>query len=126
MPDAPATNTTSLNRSSRVFVSSVRNIDLSQASDSELRARSDGLKHEGILEGTLAECFAIIDETIRRRIGAWQVFDPQFDHAGIGRYRDPAHDLVGSDETIAETLPHVARREHLAIFRRYRPPIGVL
>ena len=108
MPDAPATNTTSLNRSSRVFVSSVRNIDLSQASDSELRARSDGLKHEGILEGTLAECFAVIDETIRRRIGAWQVFDPQFDHAGIGRYRDPAHDLVGSDKTIAETLSFVA------------------
>ena len=95
-------------RSASTFVSSVRDIDLSGASDAELRARSDGLKHGGILEDALAECFAVIDETIRRRIGTWQVFDPQFDHAGIGRYGDPAHDLVGSDKLIAETLSFVA------------------
>ena len=108
MPDAPATNTTSLNRSSRAFVSSVRNIDLSQASDSELRARAAELKRVTPDDHTMSECFAIIDETIRRRIGAWQVFDQGFDGADIGRYRDPAHDLVGSDETIAETLSFVA------------------
>ena len=59
-------------------------------------------------DDTLPECFAVIDETIRRRIGAWQVFDPHFDHADIGRYRDPAHDLAATDTTIAETLAMVA------------------
>ncbi len=95
-------------RFSQKFVSSVRSIDLSNASDPELRARAAELKHGGILEGALAECFAVIDETIRRRVGAWQVFDPQFDHASINRYRDPAHDFDASDKTIAETLSFVA------------------
>ena len=95
-------------RLSQKFVSSVRSIDLSNASDTELRARAAELKHVTPGDHTLRECFAMIDETIRRRIGAWQVFDPQFDHASIGRYRDPAHDFVGSDKTIAETLSFVA------------------
>ena len=96
------------NRSSQSFVSSVRNIDLSQASDEELRARADDLRHSALDEDTLAECFAVIDETIRRRIGAWQVFDPHFEHADIDHYRDQAHDPTGSDNLIAETLAFVA------------------
>ena len=95
-------------RSSQKFVSSVRSIDLSNASDTELRARAAELKQVTPDDHALGECFAIIDETIRRRIGAWQVFDPQFDHASLGRYRDPAHDFVGSDKIIAETLSFVA------------------
>ena len=95
-------------RSVQSFLSSVRAIDLSQASDAELRARADRLKHGSLGEDVLTECFAVIDETIRRRIGTWQVFDPEFEHADIGRYRDPTHDLVASDKVIAETLAYVA------------------
>ena len=94
-------------RLSQKFVSSVRSIDLSNASDTELRARAAELKHGGILEGALAECFAVIDETIRRRIGAWQVFDPQFDHPDIDRYRR-TNGLEGTDKLIAEKLAFVA------------------
>ena len=96
-------------RSAQAFVSTVRGFHLTNVSDAELRARADGLKHGSIGEDALTECFAVIDETIRRRIGAWQVFGPGFDGADIGRYRDPTHDLDASDEIIAETLAHVAQ-----------------
>ena len=66
------------------------------------------LRHRALDEDTLAECFAVIDETIRRRIGAWQVFDPGFEHADIDRYRDLARNLTGIDKLIAETLAYVA------------------
>ena len=95
------------NRSSQSFVSSVRIIDLSQASDEEIRHRADRLRH-GKLDDALVECFAVIDETIRRRIGAWQVFDSGFEHADIDRYRDLAHNLTGIDQLVAETLAYVA------------------
>jgi len=86
----------------------VRAIDLSQTSDAELRARADDLRHGALDDDALTEYFAVIDETIRRRIGAWQVFDPEFEHADIDQYRDPTHDLVASDKVIAETLAYVA------------------
>ena len=96
------------NRSSQSFVSSVRSLDLSQASDEELRERAKALRRSALDEDTLAECFAVIDETIRRRIGAWQVFDSGFEHADIDRYRDLARNLTGIDKLIAETLAYVA------------------
>ena len=95
-------------RSSQEFVSSVRSIDLSQASDEELRERVKELRHGAFDNDTLAECFAVINETIRRRIGAWQVFDPAYDHSDIRRYRDAPHDLTGTQKTIAETLAYVS------------------
>ena len=124
MSDAPVTNDTPSDRSRPLhtragvfqrhdrsyldFVSSVRRIDLSQASDKELRERAEGLRQGELDEEVPAECFAVIDETIKRRIGVWQVFDPGFEHADIDRYRDQAHDLTGVDRTIAQTLAYVA------------------
>ena len=123
MPDAPVINASSgdqpgkrrertgvfrrTDRSEKSFLSPVRNGDLSQASDAELRARADRLKHGTLDDDTLSECFAVIDETIRRRIGTWQVFDPQFEHPDIDRYRK-ANSLEGTDKAIAETLSFVA------------------
>ena len=95
-------------RSAQAFVSSVRSIDLSQESDEELRERAEALKHGALDDDALAKCFAIIDETVRRRIGVWQVFDPTYDHSDIRRYRDAPHDLTGTDKTIAETLAYVS------------------
>ena len=95
------------NRSSQQFVSSVRNIDLSKASDEELRERAKALRRSALDEEALAECFAVIDQTIRRRIGAWQVFDPHFEHADIDRYR-VSNDLERTDDLIAETLAYVS------------------
>ncbi len=95
------------NRSSQSFVSSVRSLDLSQASDEELRERAKALRRNAFDEDAPAECFALIDETIRRRIGAWQVFASQFEHADIDRYR-VSNDLERTDNLIAETLAFVA------------------
>lgn len=94
-------------RSSQSFVSSVRDIDLSSASDTELRARAVELKHVTPDDHTLGEYFAIIDETIRRRIGTWQAFDPEFEHADIDQYRVTIS-LEGTDKLIGETLSFVA------------------
>ena len=107
MLDAPAANTASSGRSPRTFVVSVQNIGLSQESDRDLRACANRLRHDPLTGDALVECFAVIDETIRRRIGAWQLFDPQFEHPDIGRYRS-TNGLEGSDKTIAETLAFVA------------------
>ena len=95
-------------RSAQSFVSSMRNIDLSNESDAELRARAAGLKHVTPDDDTQAECFAVIDETIRRRIGAWQVFDTEIEHPDIDHFREPADALVGTDKLIAETLAFVS------------------
>ena len=111
LPGKPGERTSRLlrpDRSSQAFVSSVRNIDLANASDAELRAFAEEVKSKALDDETLPECVAVVDETIRRRIGAWQVFHPQFDHANIGGYRDPPHCLEGPDKTIAETLAFVA------------------
>lgn len=108
MSDAPAANSTSSDRSSREFVSSVRGIDLSEASDEGLRERADQLRRGSLDDEVLIECFAVIDETVRRRIGAWQVFDPEFAHPDIDRYREPADGLEGNDELVAGTLAYVA------------------
>lgn len=94
-------------RLSQKFASSVRSIDLSNASDTELRARAAELKHVTPDDHTMGECFAIINETIRRRIGAWQLFEPQFEHPDIDRYRR-INGLEGTDKLIAETLSFVA------------------
>ena len=107
--------------SAQASVSTVRAIDLSQASDAELRARADDLRHGALDDDALTDCFAVIDETIRRRIGIWQVFDPEIEHADIGRYRDPTHDLVASDKVIAETLAYVAEESA----SRYFADIGL-
>ena len=96
-------------------MSSVRSIDLSLASDEEIRHRADRLRH-GKLDDALVECFAVIDETIRRRIGAWQLFDPGFEHADIDRYRDLARNLTGIDKLIAETLAYVAEESAARYF----------
>ncbi len=108
MPDAPTANRTSSDRSSGEFVSSVRGIDLSEASDESLRERADQLRRGSLDDEVLIECFAVIDETVRRRIGAWQVFDPEFAHPDIDRYREPMDGLEGTDKAIAEILAMVA------------------
>ena len=95
-------------RSPQAFASAVRSIDLSQASDAELRAQTDALRQSPLDDDALAERFAVIDEAIRRRIGAWQIFGPDFVHPDIDRYREGTDGLHGTDKLIAETLAYVS------------------
>ncbi len=63
--------------------------DLANWSDGELR---DGLKHiqatlkPADLESGIVETFAITEESIRRRLGYWRIFDPAFDRQNLERY----------------------------------------
>ncbi len=103
-------------RSPKSFVSSVRRIDLSKASDANLRARAETLKRGEIDYDMLPDCFAIIDEVIRRRLGAWRIFDPQFLPSELERYRNPADDCARTDKTIAETLAFVSEESESRYF----------
>ena len=64
-------------------------MDLANRSDGELR---DGLKRiQATLnpadpEAGIVETFAITEESIRRRLGYWRIFDPAFDRQNLERY----------------------------------------
>ena len=84
-------------------------LDLGNYSDSDLREAISRIRVQSRLEDTenwLAEVFAITDETIRRRLGAWRFFDPSFDRQNLEVYfrvaqsdqkppTSPATDLYG-------------------------------
>lgn len=99
------------------FVSSVRRIDVSSMSDSELVERLDTLR-QGRLDDhdALAKTFAVIGETIRRRLGAWRLFDPGFSHPAIARLSQAASELVGPDKTVAETMAFVTEESKTKYF----------
>ena len=50
-------------------------------------------------EDTPVTAFAIVDEAMRRRLGAWRLFDPQFEHEAVVPYRRIARQVAeaGSD-----------------------------
>lgn len=99
------------------FVASVLAVDLSDASDAELRQRLDTVTENDLAEQVeLVERFAVINETIKRRLGVWRLFDSSFDHPVIDRYRNPVADLAGLDKTIAETMELVVRESKTRYF----------
>ena len=91
------------------FVTRVRRVDLSNESDAKLRARADDIRQGNFTdrEETLVECAAVVDETIRRRIGAWRLFDSQGARAEIAEYRESPQGPVVPDEVIEETIAFV-------------------
>lgn len=73
-------------------------------------------------DDTPATTFAIVDEAIRRRLGAWRLFDTGFEHEAVVRYRRMAQQvaeagpdlddtgLSGGDRLIVSTLVSVMER----------------
>ena len=84
MPDARS-------RRLRVIVRRIRRYDYSAHSDGELRSTLQRLKghHE-----PAPEVFAVVDEAVRRRLGAWRLFDAGFDKGALGRYEDLADQII--------------------------------
>ena len=77
---------------------------LQDRSDLELRESLNRIKtqpHSATPESRLVEVFAISDESIRRRLGAWRIFDPAFDRQNLEIYFQMAQSDTG---TYAETL----------------------
>ena len=69
--------------------------ELANHSDQELREFLNHIRetrNPADPESGLVEVFAITDETIRRRLGYWRIFDPAFDWPGREKYFQPAPD----------------------------------
>ena len=75
----------------------IRSYDFSAHSDRDLADALDALKplcRQGRTNAIAPQVFAIVDEAIRRRLGAWRMFDPDFDTGPLNRYQDLADRLL--------------------------------
>ena len=75
----------------RVVVRRIRHYDFSAHSDGELRSTLQRLKGHPELA---PEAFAVVDEAVRRRLGAWRLFDAGFDKGALTRYEDLAGRII--------------------------------
>ena len=75
----------------RDIVRRVRRYDFSAHSDSGLRSTLQGLKGHG---GLAPEVFAVVDEAVGRRLGAWRLFDAGLDKGALTRYEDLAGQII--------------------------------
>ncbi len=84
-------------RSERDLVQQIRrlhsDLGLDGYSDAELRESLAQIRHDikgqtatPDSDGLLARVFAITNESIRRRLGIWRIFDPAFDRQGLEIY----------------------------------------
>ena len=101
--------------------------ELAKRSDQELRAALNHIRetrNPADPESGLVETFAITDESIRRRLGYWRIFDPAFDRQDLEKHfpiapdrpLDPAAAALTADEQlILATL----RRVPGELARRY-------
>jgi preprotein translocase subunit SecA len=97
------------------MVRRIRGLDYSGCSDLDLKealgrcARGDA----GPGKDATSEVFAIVDEAISRRLGAWRLFDEDFDKRGLGRFDDLANDEMGLDadeRAIVRTIDYVSEK----------------
>ena len=73
--------------------------DYSKHSDRDLKSALDDLGRRsrgGSPDEVVSEVFALVDETISRRLGAWRLFDPDFDKGVFTRYQDVADQVLES------------------------------
>ena len=80
----------------------MRSYNCSAYSDAELRQRLDSLAlrcQGGPVEEIIAQVFAVVDETVSRRLGAWRLFDPEARKGALTRYEHMA-------QKILESSPH--------------------
>ncbi len=82
----------------------VRGYDFSGRSDQGLRDALARLRTtaESVGDRVRYEVFALVDEAVRRRLGAWRLFDAEFDHSTLVDYRRHAARLK-------EISPHRSR-----------------
>ena len=84
MPDARS-------RRLRFIVRRIRRYDFPNHSDGELRSALQRLKGD---RERPPEVFAVVDEAVRRRLGAWRLFDAGFDKGALSRYEDLAGQII--------------------------------
>ena len=104
-------------------------LDLGNYSDSDLREAISHIRVQSRLEDTenwLAEVFAITDETIRRRLGAWRFFDPSFDRQNLEVYFRVAQSDQKPPTSPATDLDGWEHWTNGGVERRDRPSVAPL
>lgn len=82
-------------------VGRIRHHDLSRHSDGDLRnalvsIRSSIASGERTPDDSLDETFALVNESVSRRLGVWWLFDPAHDEPALSPYRQMASQIVES------------------------------
>lgn len=103
-------------------------MELANRSDQELRATLNRIRetrNPADPESGLVEIFSITDESLRRRLGYWRIFDPAFDRQDLEKHFQPAPEgqidpaaaaaLTADEQLILATL----RRTPGELARRY-------
>ena len=78
-------------------VGRIRGYDFSTHSDRALKSSLDRLKvcaELASVRDTIPEVFALVNEAISRRLGAWRLFDPNSDKGALQRYQDLAGRII--------------------------------
>jgi preprotein translocase subunit SecA len=78
------------------LLSRIRGQDLASCSDSDLRG---ALKRSAAANGpeeALPVVFALVDEAVSRRLGAWRLFDPDYDLRAMSLFRELANRVLES------------------------------
>ena len=78
-------------------IGEIRRWDFSTHSDRELRTALERIKADAPKErpeARLPEVFAIVNEAVSRRLGAWRLFDPEFDCGDMAVFRDLANRIL--------------------------------
>lgn len=86
-----------LSRRTCLTVRRIRGYDFSTHSDRDLKSSLHRLKIRADLatvRDTIPEVFAVVNEAIRRRLGAWGLFDPNLDKGALQRYQDLAGRII--------------------------------
>ena len=86
-----------LSRRTCPTVRRIRGYDFSTHSDRDLKSSLHRLKihaEPAAAWDTIPEVFALVNEAISRRLGAWRLFDPDFDKGTLQRYQDLAERII--------------------------------
>ncbi|MCH7652872.1 MAG: hypothetical protein IIB14_04270 [Chloroflexi bacterium] len=96
------------------FLGRVSAHDFASFSDLELReriARLKGLSPTGSDSGLMSEVFAIVNEAVERRLGAWRLFESEEAPDGFGKYRKLTDaDLNATERALVKGMACVAKR----------------
>ena len=102
-------NTNSGSPGMAAFLRLVKGYDFASSSDLELRERTSFLKalpQNAEYNEALPEVFAIVNEAVKRRLGAWELFESEKTIGEFAKYRELASAAMDSPDGEAALLSH--------------------
>ncbi len=98
----------------RAFVNRVRQYDLASYSDLDLRQRVAELRAASPVQDEpklVEEIFAITVTSVKRRLGAWKLFETESELAGFAKYRDLAVEVLESRNVQEDSGVRIASQD---------------